>query len=259
MGAEHNCLARCVISSFKMHDQLLHDTVLFQALGLLAHNNQLAESRLPAISRRIRTQAATNFANLSREQFDPHYEIYSDASAFGFGAYLLKKDESRVHWLASTWTEHFPHGPELCPCQKSSDAGKEAWGAIQMDSTFCELYSVVSACYTWKHKFMGKRVLVWTDNQGVVQLVNGGVQGINKQKRWGKLFQILSSTCRKYSIELQANHVQREENVAADFLSRRKLAAFKQAVPEAAPSQKKTKKLLFWNPLQPLHHQTLSV
>ena len=230
-----------------------------QALGLLAHNNQLAESRLPEISRRLRIQATSDLAKLSRECFDPHYEIYSDASAFGFGAYLLKKDDSRVHWLASTWTEHFPHSPDARPRQKLSSTEKGAWGTIQMDSTFCELYSVVSACYTWKHKFVGKRVLVWTDNQGVVQLVNSGVRGEMKRKRWGKLYQILSSTCHKYSIELQANHVQRKENVAADLLSRCNLAAFKEAVPEAAPSKKKIKKLLFWHPLQPVHHQTLSV
>ncbi|KAK7102056.1 hypothetical protein V1264_020342 [Littorina saxatilis] len=219
--------------------------------GLLDNKNQLTKKRLPPINRQLCSLEVAELTGLTREEFDPHYEIYSDASACGFGAYLVKKDVNRVRWLANTWSQHFPGAPEFHARERLC----EAENSIRMDSTFCELYSVVAACYTWKHKFVGKRVLVWTDNLNVVRLVNQGVRSETKQKRWGKLYRILYFTSQKYSFELCASHVQRTENMAADFLSRRKLTEFRKAVPDAAPSEKKTKKLLFWNPLQWTDHQ----
>ncbi|XP_076468881.1 uncharacterized protein LOC143299507 isoform X2 [Babylonia areolata] len=228
----------------------LHTSIKLKALGLLSSDNCLALSRLPSIAHRQRF-------HVSREQFNPHYEIYSDASASGFGAYLLKKDDHHVHWLANKWSEHFPDCPRIIPRRKpqlqygeEAAAGVGGSGSVQLESTFCELYSVVTACFTWKHKFVGKRVLVWTDNMAIVHMLNGGLHGEAGQQRWGKLFDILASTSRKYSIELRASHVHRSQNTAADLLSRCHLSAFKAAVPEATPCQKKTKKLLFWNPLQ---------
>ncbi|KAL8622078.1 hypothetical protein ACOMHN_056563 [Nucella lapillus] len=219
----------------------LQTSIKLKALGLLSKDNCLALSRMPALSRHSRTDTCT-------QRFDPHFEVFSDASASGFGAYLVKKGDKPVPWLASAWSEHFPDCPRILAQQR---AGVGGGSSVYLESTFCELYSVVTACFTWKHKFVGKRVLVWTDNQAIVQMLNWGLHREDKMRRWGKLFSILATTCEKYSIELRAGHVHRSNNTAADLLSRCKLSAFKKEVPEAAVSQKKTKKLLFWNPLQP--------
>lgn len=57
--------------------------------------------------------------------------------------------------------------------------------------------------------------------------------------RWGERIRIQSSTCQMYSTELQANRVQRTENVAADLLSQCSHASFKDVKPEQPPSAKK--------------------
>lgn len=220
----------------------LHTSIKLKALGLLSSTNHLVLSRLPVISSQQKAAAA-----MSAQHFDPHYEIYSDASALGFGAYLMKKDDNRIHWLANAWSEHFPDCPRINTRQQ---AKATAGSSVYLESTFCELYAVVTACFTWKHKFVEKRILVWTDSQAVVNMLNWGLHGESKVNRWGKLLTILVDTCQKYSIKLQARHIHRSENIAADLLSRCQLSAFREAVPDAAPSQKKTKKLLFWNPLQ---------
>ena len=222
-------------------------------MGLLSNNNQLAQSRLQGISRRCRSLAWAEGKHICKD-FDADFQIFSDASAFGFGAYLVRKDDDCVHWLASAWSEHFPGCHRINPRHTNRE---QAGNTILLDSTFCELYSLVTAFFTWKHKFVGRRVLMWSDNLSAVQLVNLGVHREASRKRFGKLFHILMATCDNYSIELQACHIQRAENMAADLLSRLDLTAFKEAVPEAASSKKKTKKLWFWNPLQSAetHHQ----
>lgn len=222
---------------------------------MLSKNNHLCQTRVINILRRTRKQGSmSSFPSL--ELFNPHYQIYSDASAYGFGAYLLNKDEKRVHWLSNTWSQHFPDSPFIRPRHKIKSM--ERGTSFQLDSFFCEFYSVVSACYTWKHKFIGKRVMVWTDNQHVAHLINRGVKRDRRDhKRVEKLYSILADACMKFSIKLCASHVHRTENVAADLLSRCDLDTFRILVPEAVPSMKKTKKLLFWNPLQsPVYTRT---
>jgi hypothetical protein len=219
---------------------------MFQAQGLLSKSNELNTGHLSRICRQEYSLYMQPWAQTpSPCHFDPHYEIYSDASRCGFGAYLLKKDDQRVHWLANLWSEHFPRGPFLYLCHVT-----EHGNTVVLDSFFGEFYSVVSAFYTWKHCFVEKRVLVWTDNASVVKVINQGCQGQRNLKRVEKLHRIMAATCDKYHITVAARHVHRTHNTAADFLSRSDLAAFRAMLPQASPSMKKTKKLLFWNPVQ---------
>ncbi|KAK7499592.1 hypothetical protein BaRGS_00009244 [Batillaria attramentaria] len=227
-----------------------------KALGLLTRSNHQSPTQHTDLPKSV--FVPSYFPSSPEDNFDPHYEIYSDASAKGFGAYLVTRDDDRVRWLANSWTEHFPHYDGRVSKRRRADTCIKPEEMLP-DSNFFEMYAVVAACFTWKHKFVEQRVLVWSDNAFVVTVINGGVRSERSLLLVGKLFQILCHTCSRNRIELRAAHVQRTENTAADLLSRFQVAKFREVIPEAAPACKKTKKLLFWNPLQTLPHlkQTL--
>lgn len=183
----------------------------------------------------MRLKSSTCSANITREAFQPDFEIYVDASQVGFGAYLLTKEDSKVRWLADPWPSHF-NTTDILPV---------------FESTFFEFYALVSACYTWKHKFVGKKLLCWSDNTYAVTLVNKGLYLIpeKKVKKYQKLYKIIYDMCQKYDITLTALHVHRIDNVAADLLSRSRVEEFREIIPQANEKSKKTKKLLFCHPL----------
>ncbi|XP_046354307.2 uncharacterized protein LOC124133808 [Haliotis rufescens] len=174
------------------------------------------------------------------KDFDPHYQIYVDASLIGFGAYLLTKTDNRVRWMSESWTDHFN---TALP-----------WGDRKhFDSSFYEFYALLTACYTWKHKFVDQRVLCWTDNLQAATLVNCRLTGLPLilHGQYGKLFQVMVNMCQTYNIRLKGSHVYRVDNVAADFLSKVQIEKFKKVFPEAEVKSKKTKKLHFLKPIVP--------
>ncbi|XP_046574026.1 uncharacterized protein LOC124282098 [Haliotis rubra] len=202
-------------------------------LHLITAKNNLFENihpkYTPLPSTRVRVQ-----------DFDPHYQIYVDASLIGFGAYLLTKTDNKVRWMSESWTDHFN--------------AALPWGDRKhFDSSFYEFYALLTACYTWKHKFVDKRVLCWTDNLQAATVVNCQLTGLPLilQPQYGKLFQMMANMCQKYNICLKASHIYRVDNVAADFLSKVQIDKFKKVFPEAEIKSKKTKKLLFLKPIVP--------
>ncbi|KAK6175629.1 hypothetical protein SNE40_014045 [Patella caerulea] len=209
-----------------------------KTIGLLNKRNGLAMEKIPKISRKFQLSSLSQKKPVTREEFSPHFEIYVDASQSGFGAYLLTKEEGKINWISEPWSKHFPH---IDLKQKGA----------RINNTFYEYYALVSACYTWKHKFVDKRVLCWSDNMSAVQYTNEGPRCCDKNQlqTYGKLYMIMIQMCAKYNIRLKALHVRRMENHAADLLSKLNVGEFKKFVPDAKLMPKKTKKLLFWRPL----------
>ncbi|XP_041347587.1 uncharacterized protein LOC121367469 [Gigantopelta aegis] len=203
---------------------------------LLTGNNLLNVQKLPRLSERLAKQQSA--VPLSKEEFDPDYELFVDSSRVGFGAYLLAQGEDKVRWLSDFWPDHFNEETVMLPEPK-------------FYSSFYEYYALVAACYTWKHKFVNKKVLCWSDNMMAVGMVNMNPYLINSitMKPNGKLYRIMVQMCLKYNIRLQALHLNREENTAADMLSRVHVEKFREVFPEADEKSKKIKKLLFWKPI----------
>ena len=208
---------------------------MFQFFRLLTGNNTLNIRKLPQLSEKLAKQS---FVHLSKEEFDPDYELFVDSSRVGFGAYLLTRGEDKVRWLSDFWPDHFNEETVMLP-------------APNRQSSFYEYYALVAACYTWKHKFVNKKVLCWSDNMTAVAMVNMNPYLINSitTKPHGKLYRIMVQMCLKYNIRLHALHLNREENTAADMLSRVHVERFREVFPEADEKSKKIKKLLFWKPI----------
>ena len=176
------------------------------------------------------------------EDLHPDAEIYVDASRQGLGAYLLTSDDETIRWISEPWSETVYFDPVKY-------------------SAFAEFYALVTAIYTWKHKFVGKKVLCYSDCQNAVHLVNNGLYVVKKKRDpcTEKLFLTLMSTCEKNKISLFAKHVKRVNNIPADLLSRSEVKSFQEIVPKAFRIPKKTKKLDFCKPKNDTFHDPKDV
>ena len=170
------------------------------------------------------------------DDLHPDAEIYVDASKHGLGAYLLTSEDDTIRWISDRWTN------------------KTYFDPIKY-TTIAEFYALVTAIYTWKHKFLGKKVLCYSDCLSAVHLVNNGLYVVRNNRtnrridpRNEKLFKTLINTCEKYDITLFARHVNRVNNVPADLLSRSDVKSFQEIVPTAFHIPKKSKKLDFCKP-----------
>lgn len=166
----------------------------------------------------------------ARDISNPDYEIYVDASGVGIGAYLLSNNDEKIRWLSDSWRQDMT---KFSPVN---------------DMQLAEFYALVTAVFTWKHKFVGKKVMCYSDNHGVVQVINHGYYKskiTRNPKSFAKLFMLLIDVCSKNDITFIAQHVPRLNNVAADLLSRCNVDEFKRMVPTAFKSPKKVKKLWF--------------
>lgn len=157
---------------------------------------------------------------------NPDFELFVDASLHGMGAYLISQDEEKIRWLSDRWI------PE-----------KQLF-KTDVNSNMAEFYAFVTALYTWKHKFVGKKVLCYCDNMYVVNAINHGyyLTKISKTpSTFVSLYLLLMKVCEKHNITAVGLHVPRIQNVAADFLSRCDVESFKKIVPTACEKPKKSK------------------
>lgn len=201
----------------------------FQRLGFLDSANHLKQRTVF----RVKCSRAEEY---KLEDFQPDAEIYVDASRVGMGAYLLTSEDDTIRWISDLWTDKLYFDPHS-------------------NSTVAEFYALVTALYTWKHKFKDKKVLCYSDSLNTVNYVNNGLYLIRDARgqrrsdaRLEKLFKTLSHTCSKNNITLYARHVHRVHNTAADLLSRNCVKSFQEIVPTAFHLPKKTKKLEFCKP-----------
>ena len=206
-----------------------HLNFCFQRHGLLDSRNNLLTNTLYRVK-------CSRKEPYMLDDLHPDAEIYVDASQQGLGAYLLTSEDDTIRWISDRWTNATYFDPTKY-------------------STFAEFYALVTALYTLKHKFVGKKVLCYSDCLAVVNLVNNGLYVVKKNRmnrctdpRTEKLFLTLLTTCEKNDISLFARHVKRVNNVPADLLSRSDVKSFQEKVPKAFHIPKKSKKLDFCKP-----------
>ncbi|KAH9518979.1 hypothetical protein Btru_008829 [Bulinus truncatus] len=166
-------------------------------------------------------------------KFNADAVLYSDASSKGFGAYLLSHNSKHVNWLSEEWDEK----------NHRNIQNQISENITYLSTTLGELYSLVIAINSWKHKLKGRRLLCYGDNKGVVCIVNtfGSSQTDSEYIcSLGQLVHILQSACLHYNIKLHMCWISREENWLADSLSRQDFETFQANVPHAKPNKSRT-------------------
>ncbi|XP_053377141.1 uncharacterized protein LOC123529866 isoform X2 [Mercenaria mercenaria] len=210
------------------YQSCLKAVMKFKAFGYLNQQNHFRKGILLALERYDNHPLNINI--VTRDLTNPDFELFVDASAHGMGAYLISRDDEKIRWLADPW---IPSKIKFEP---------------RSQSYIAEFYAFVTAVYTWKHKFVEKKVICYSDNMYAINLINHGIYTSRKSKRnesIHKLYMLLMEVCFKYNITVVGVHVPRMNNVAADLLSRCDVNSFKKIVPTAYDNPKKSKKLWF--------------
>ncbi|XP_061165720.1 uncharacterized protein LOC133174638 [Saccostrea echinata] len=104
------------------------------------------------------------------------------------------------------------------------------WLEIIKDITFLELVPIVMAFDIWGGKLAGKKVILHTDNQALVSILNSKTF---KSKRVMRLLRNLVLRGLVYNIQLKATHIIGLHSIKADSLSRQQWSRFRASFPEA--------------------------
>ena len=131
--------------------------------------------------------------------------VFTDASMSGFGAHL------GYDWLAGVWHEGLLDVPDhhFSPRPGEWDPGS--------DINLLEFWPVVAACIRWGRQMRDSRVVIYTDNTQVQQVINTGRSASIRCMWWVReLFWI----CAVFNIHLTSRRVQGVSNISADFFSR---------------------------------------
>ena len=99
-------------------------------------------------------------------------------------------------------------GPEIAHGQ---------WSPVesQQSSTWRELEAVKRILSSWAHKLVNENVKWFTDNQGVVSVIQHGSSKDNLQQIALEIFGI----CMNHAIRLEVEWIPREWNEQADYIS----------------------------------------
>ncbi|CAG5129136.1 unnamed protein product [Candidula unifasciata] len=210
---------------------------------LIENNSELSCTRIEHIvlsatkARWSKNIHKPSYYKTEEDKFSADAKIFCDASVWGFGAFLTLNSTQKVSWFSEEWDGH------------RINALLHQFKKPYLNSLIGELYALVTAVFTWKHKLRSQRLLCYSDNLTVVSVVNSFVSEPAKEDLCkdpiDDLICILQSTCHEYRITLQVSWLGRNENQLADCLARRDFLAFKAAVPKAAVNKTKAKKLLF--------------
>jgi hypothetical protein len=143
-----------------------------------------------------------------------------------------------TRWANSEWdlvkgTHYTQMATDAC-----RETGGGGWGAVCADSTlsgswsakeiednhitWLEFKAVTNAITAWAAEFKGKRLVVWSDNSGVVYTINNGPRSPMAKL----LVQGLAQQCRALGLELRARHIPGKLNIDADALSRESVRRF---------------------------------
>lgn len=133
--------------------------------------------------------------------------LFTDAAgSFGFGAFWAG------HWCAEQWPVDW------------IEAG------VTRNITLLELFPVLVSLALWGQSFANKRILLHTDNKGVLYAINclssGNVMVV-------RILRHIVWYCLRYNIWLKARHLPGVENSIADSLSRFQMNIFRLLVPDA--------------------------
>ena len=136
----------------------------------------------------------------------PALHLYTDAAgSIGFGAVF------GCHWLHGIW-------PEM-------------WKTFNI--AFLELFPIVLAVHIWGSLMANKRIIFFSDNAAVVDIVN---LQTSRHKDIMVLLRDLVLSCLRHNILFQARHIPGLQNSSADYLSRSQVVNFKDIFPEAEES-----------------------
>ncbi|XP_041963284.1 uncharacterized protein LOC121720877 [Alosa sapidissima] len=137
-------------------------------------------------------------------------QLYTDAApSIGFGGFF------KGRWFGSPWPLEFR---ELITENKSS--------------AVFELYPVVIAALLWGKEWTSKSVLIHSDNEAVVHVINNSS---SKSPALSPLIRRLIWIAASYQFIIRAVHVPGCHNEIADSLSRLNFQRFRSLAPEADP------------------------
>ena len=136
---------------------------------------------------------------------DNDIQLYTDASGgVGCGGFLSGK------WFQARWPA------EVIASEKSI-----AW---------LEFFPIVIAVVLWGHLFRGKRILIRSDNEAVVAILN---KQSSKCANIMQLVRFFVLQCLKHNVAFKARHIPGIDNNIADSLSRFQEARFRALAPNA--------------------------
>ena len=141
----------------------------------------------------------------------PRIHLFTDAATtetLGWGAWW------GIAWAWDTWDPVF-----MCSSKFSID--------------FLELFAVFVVVWLWSPQFANKHVIVHSDNQPTVAVVNSKTSKSNSML---VLLRFLTLHCMLNNITITANFVPGSANHVADALSRLQFSRFHQLMPLADPA-----------------------
>ena len=106
------------------------------------------------------------------------------------------------------------------------------WKGLEIikDITFLELVPIAMAFEIWGEKLAGKKVILHTDNQALVSILNSNT---SKSKRVMHLLRKLVLQGLVHNIQFKATHIIGLHNIKADSISRQQWSRFRASFPEA--------------------------
>ena len=135
---------------------------------------------------------------------DSELELFTDASgSIGFAGFFQGR------WFQEVWPEDYGRSHSI---------------------TLLEFFPVVVAVVLWGHQLVGKRIILRSDNEAVVAIIN---KQTSRCPYVMKLLRFLVLQCMKFNLHLCARHISGKSNNVADALSRFQMARFREVAPQA--------------------------
>ena len=127
-------------------------------------------------------------------------DFYMDAAKkHGFGGYFNRK------WMFAEWNHNF-----ITECEPSI--------------TYLELFAVTTGILSWAQFFRNKRVVLFCDNMGAMEIINSAS---SKCKNCMVLVRLITLHSMNLNVRIFAKHCPGLDNEKSDWLSRGKMEQFK--------------------------------
>ena len=184
-------------------------TRLTAPLARSGHRTRLPVGVRLDLEQWLRFLAHFNGVLLWKDPWTPasHLSLYTDAAGGeGFGAILGNS------WCAERWPDSWVQA------------------GLTTNITLLELFPIVVAFVVWERQLRNKQVVLWSDNQAVVQLIN------NNSARCPRVLALLRRLVRSQlegNLAVRARHVAGVQNEVADALSRFQWQRFRALAPQA--------------------------